>query len=254
MILDAGQRAGYERDGYLVLRDAFTAVQVGEVAAWVDEVAAWAQVDGPGLHHFEQTDTGPTLARSEDLVGHHRGLRSLLTEGLVPDLAGELLGEPAALYKEKVNYKQPGGAGFAPHQDAPAYRFVDFHVSCMLPLEPATEASGCLWVADGRPREVLAMDGLRGLSDEVVGALEWHPVELEPGDLLWFDSYVPHHSGTNVTDGARRALYLTYNAASAGDFRSTYYQDKQATFAGLDGAADRARLSITDDFLGRPVS
>lgn len=253
MILDAGQRAAYERDGYLVLRGVLTPPRVAEIGAMVDEVATWADTTGPGLHHFEQTDSGPALARSEDLIGHHPGLRSLLTKGLVPDLAGELLGEPAALYKEKVNHKQPGGAGFAPHQDAPAYRFVAFHVSCMLPLEGATEASGCLWVADGRPRDVLAMDGLRGLSDEVVAGLDWHPVELVPGDLLWFDSYVPHRSGTNVTDQARRALYLTYNAASAGDFRTTYYEDKQATFAGLDGDADRARLSITDDFLGRPV-
>lgn len=253
MTLDAGQRAAYERDGYLLLRAALSPARVAEVAAMVDEVATWAEGTGPGLHHFEQTDTGPALARSEDLIGHHPGLRSLLTEGLVPELAGELLGEPAALYKEKINYKQPGGAGFAPHQDAPAYRFVDFHVSCMLPLEPATEASGCLWVADGRPREVLTMDGLRGLTDEVVAGLAWRPVELVPGDLLWFDSYVPHRSGTNVTDQARRALYLTYNAVSAGDFRTTYYEDKQATLAGLDGDADRARLSITDDFLGRPV-
>jgi len=253
MSLDPGQSEAYERDGYLVLRDVLAAARVQEIAGWVDEVASWAVTDGPGLHHLEQTDTGPALARSEDLIGHHAGLRSLLTDGLVPDLAGELLGEPALLYKEKVNYKHPGGAGFAAHQDAPAYRFVDFHVSCMLPLEPATEASGCLWVAEGRHREVLAMDGLRGLSDEVVASLTWHPVELGPGDLLWFDSYVPHRSGTNVTAVARRALYLTYNAASAGDFRTTYYQDKQATFAGLGGAADRARLSITDDFLGRPV-
>lgn len=254
MSLTEAQRAAYERDGYLVLRGALTDERVAEIGAWVDEVAGWAAADGPGLHHFEQTDTGPAPARSEDLVGHHAGLRDLLTAGPVPDLAGELLGETAALYKEKVNYKQPGGAGFAPHQDAPAYRFVDFHVSCMLPLEPATEASGCLWVADGRPREVLAMDGLRGLAVEVVAALDWHPVELAPGDLLWFDSYVPHRSGTNITEVSRRALYLTYNAASAGDFRSTYYEDKRATFAGLGGAADRARLSITDDFLGRPVS
>lgn len=253
MILTPEQLAAYERDGYLALRSVLPTERVAEIGAWVDEVATWADTGGPGLHHFEQTDAGPALARSEDLIDHHPGLRTLLTEGLVPDLAATLLGEPAALYKEKVNYKQPGGAGFAPHQDAPAYRFVDFHVSCMLPLEPATEASGCLWVADGHPHEVLAMDGLRGLSAEVVAALEWHPVELRPGDLLWFDSYVPHRSGTNVTDVPRRALYLTYNAASAGDFRDTYYEDKQATFAGLDGEADRARLSITDDFLGRPV-
>jgi hypothetical protein len=252
--LTEAQTCDYERDGYLVLRDALDPDTVRTVAGWVDEVAAWAAEDGPGLHHAEQTDEGPALARSEDFVGHHAGLRSLLTEGLVPALAGALLGEPAALYKEKVNYKQPGGAGFAPHQDAPAYRFVDFHVSCMLPLEAATEASGCLWVADGRPREVLAMDGVRGLSAEVVASLDWHPVELAPGDLLWFDSFVPHHSGPNLTDRPRRALYLTYNAASAGDFRATYYEDKQATFAALGDAGDRARLSITDDFLGRPVA
>lgn len=254
MRLAEAQRAAYERDGHVVLRGALSKTRVAEIARWVDEVAGWAATDGPGLHHFEQTDAGPALARSEDLVGHHPGLRALLTEGLVLDLAGELLGEPAALYKEKVNYKQPGGAGFAPHQDAPAYRFVDFHVSCMVPLEPATEASGCLWVADGRRRQVLAMDGLRGLADDVVAGLDWHAVELAPGDLLWFDSYVPHRSGTNVTDLPRRALYLTYNGAAAGDFRTTYYEDKQATFAGLGGEADRARLSITDDFLGRPVS
>jgi 2-aminoethylphosphonate dioxygenase len=251
--LAAAPRTAFARDGHVVLRGVLDVTRVSAIAAMVDEVAAWAQHDGPGLHHFEQTDTGPALARSEDLVGHHAGLRALLTEGLVPEVAGELLGERATLYKEKVNYKQPGGAGFAPHQDAPAYRFVDFHVSCMLPLDPATEASGCLWVSDGRPRELLAMDGLRGLRDDVVADLDWHPVELAPGDLLWFDSYVPHRSGSNMTDVARRALYLTYNAASAGDFRTTYYADKQTTFAGLEGEADRARLSITDDFLGRPV-
>src|SRR5262245_29563939 len=96
------------------------------------------------------------------------------------------------------------------------------------------------------------MDGVRGLADEVVASLDWQPVELQPGDLLWFDSYVPHRSGTNTTATARRAWYLTYNAASAGDLRSTYYDDKREAFADVAGG-DRVRLSITDDFLGRPV-
>ncbi len=253
MRLDDEQRAAWAHDGYLVLRAALDATRVAEITAWVDEVEGWAGAGGPGLHHFEQTDVGPTIARSEDLIGHHPGLRALLTEGLLPDLAGQLFGEPALLYKEKVNYKQPGGGGFAPHQDAPAYRFVDHHVSVMVPLDPATEASGCLWVAHGHDRGLLPMEGMRGLRDDIVSELDWQPVELEPGDLLWFDSYAPHRSGTNTTDRARRALYLTYNAASAGDFRTTYYQDKVAEFDALDGAGDRVRLSITDDFLGRPV-
>jgi hypothetical protein len=247
------QREAWARDGFLVLRGKLSPARVDEIRDWVDEIAGWADTDGPGLHHFEQTSTGPTIARSEDLIGHHAGIRAFLTEGLLPGIAGKLFDEPAVLYKEKINYKQPGGGGFAPHQDAPAYRFVDHHVSVMVPIDAATRASGCLWVARGHEQGLMEMDGLKGLSTAVVEELTWHPVELRPGDLLWFDSYAPHHSDTNTTDIARRALYLTYNAESAGDFRTTYYEDKVAEFDGLDGAADRVRLSITDDFLGKPV-
>ena len=78
---------------------------------------------------------------------------------------------------------------------------------------------------------------------------------MQPGDVLVFDSYVPHRSDTNTTDVARRALYLTYNRASAGDHRERYYRDKAAEFAAADGTfgGDRVRISISDDFLGRPV-
>lgn len=265
-MLNEQQVADFGRDGFLVLRGALDPERVAEVRAWVDEITGWASTDGPGLHHFEQTDAGPTLARSEDLVPHHAGVRALLTEGLLVDVTGDLFAacapaggendQGALLYKEKINYKQPGGGGFAPHQDAPAYRFVDHHISVMVPLDPATVASGCLWAARGHTRGMLPRDGNRGLAPEVVDELDWQPVELEPGDLLWFDSYAPHYSETNGTDRARRALYLTYNAASAGDFRSTYYDDKRAEFDALDGSGgsgETVRLSIADDFLGRPV-
>ncbi|MDH4077137.1 MAG: phytanoyl-CoA dioxygenase family protein [Acidimicrobiia bacterium] len=50
--------------------------------------------------------------------------------------------------------------------------------------------------------------------------LDWRPVDVAAGDLVVFDSYTPHHSGPNTTDRPRRALYLTYNAASGGDMRA----------------------------------
>ncbi len=67
------------------------------------------------------TDDGPKLCRSENLIPFHDGLRAFLTAGPMLETATALLGEPAVLYKEKINYKLPGGAGYAPHQDAPAY-------------------------------------------------------------------------------------------------------------------------------------
>lgn len=248
--------AAFHRDGWLVLRSALDAQQLESIDAAVQRLTEWAIAGGPGLHHFEQTDAGAVIARSEQFVELDETLHDVVCKGIVVDVLLELFGEAPTLFKEKVNYKQPGGGGFAPHQDAAAYRFVDHHISCMVPLDPATEASGCLWVAPGHERGHLVTDHRGRIVDEVTRVLAWRPVGLLPGDLLFFDSYTPHHSETNRTDRARRAMYLTYNAASKGDHRARYYADKVEEFgaAGSDFDGERVRISISDDFLGRPVT
>jgi ectoine hydroxylase-related dioxygenase (phytanoyl-CoA dioxygenase family) len=125
-----------------------------------------------------------------------------------------------------------------------------------VPLDPATPASGCLYVAPGFEAGRLATDERGRIEAATADLLEWQPVPLEPGDLLFFDSYTPHHSDTNTTTRPRRAAYLTYNAASRGDHRDRYYADKLAEFerAGGDFEGERVRISISDDFLGRPVT
>ena len=50
------------------------------------------------------------------------------------------------------------------------------------------------------------------------------------GDIVLFDSYVPHRSGANQSAVPRRALYVTYNPASAGDRRSDYFERKRRAF------------------------
>jgi len=248
--------AFFREHGWLMLSDAFDTDRLAAFDAAVEQVAGWASDDGPGLHHFEQTDAGAVLARSEDFVPHHEVLRREICDGLISDVLADLFGEPAVLFKEKINYKHPGGGGFAPHQDATAYRFVDHHISCMVPLDPATPASGCLHVAPGFHEGRLPTDDRGRIDDAHAATLDWEPVSLAPGDLLFFDSYTPHYSDTNRTTRARRAAYLTYNAASRGDFRERYYADKRAEFesAGNDFDGQRVRISISDDFLGRPVS
>lgn len=246
----------FRRDGWLIVRGALTTTQLDELDEAVGTLERWAADGGPGLHHFEQTDAGAVLARSEDFVHDHRVLHDFICDGLVVETLGALFDDEAVLFKEKINYKQPGGGGFAPHQDATAYRFVDHHISCMVPLDPATPASGCLYVAPGFDVGRLPTDERGRIEETAAARLAWRPVPLEPGDLLFFDSYTPHYSDTNTTARARRAAYLTYNAASLGDHRDRYYADKRAEFAerGDDFDGERVRISISDDFLGRPVS
>ena len=140
----------FRRTGWLLTRTLDEA-GVAELQGWVDEVASWPD-DGDGwMHHRELTDDGPKLCRSENIIPFHAGLRDLLTTGPLLDTASALLGQQAVLYKEKVNYKLAGGAGYAPHQDAPAYPFIASHVSCMVAVDDATRENGCLEVAEAMP-------------------------------------------------------------------------------------------------------
>jgi 2-aminoethylphosphonate dioxygenase len=60
--------------------------------------------------------------------------------------------------------------------------------------------------------------------------LALRPVPTAPGDVIFFDSFVPHASKANFTTEPRRVLYLTYNLADHDDQRARYYADKHAAF------------------------
>ena len=243
--------AHFNETGWL-LTSTLDADGVEELRSWVDAIAEWGD-DGEWLHHREMTDEGPKLCRSENIIPFHEGMRNLLTGGALLADASALLGETAVLYKEKINYKLPGGAGYAPHQDAPAYPFVASHVSCMVAIDDSTAANGCLEVVSGMHREILPMDEVGCVRADVVAEMEWHTVEVAAGQTLWFHSRTPHRSGPNNSPASRRALYPTYNALSEGDLREAYYREKLDAFATGDGVGGHVQVSLIGDFQGRPV-
>ena len=216
--------------------------------AWPDDGDGW-------MHHREMTDDGPKLCRSENIIPFHAGLRALLTTGPLLDTASALLGEPAVLYKEKVNYKLPGGAGYAPHQDAPAYPFIDAHVSCMVAVDDATLENGCLEVVVGHaPRG--AAHGRRRLHRSRRGRrrYEWK-AGRGAGRLRRCGSTPgrrtaagPNRSGASP---AGRSTPPTTPLAE-GDLRADYYAEKLARVRRRGRAGRRqVQVSLIGDFQGR---
>jgi hypothetical protein len=229
----------------------------GEAAAalprWTDEVAVLPEGPGGVLQHYEGTDDGPQLCRSERFVDVHTPLRELLCTGRMLEIAEALLGEPAALYKEKVNHKLPGGAGYSPHQDAPAYPMIDVHVSAMIAVDDSDPSNGGLEVVSSCFDGVLPVDDRGCIRSSIVDTLRWEPVPLRAGQTLWFHSRTPHRSGPNRSRLPRRAIYPTYNAASEGDLRAAYYSAKERAFA-ASAPSERALVSLIGDFEGRAAS
>jgi Phytanoyl-CoA dioxygenase (PhyH) len=242
--------AGFHERGW-VLVDGLLDVPIAELQAEVARVASWPD-DGPWEHHYELTNDGRRLARTENFTPSSDLLRTLLREGPLVEVAGQLLGEPALLYKEKINYKAAGGAGFSPHQDKPAYPFVDQVLSVMVAVDDATTDNGCLDVVTSRHQVTLPQDDRGCIAGDVVATLEWTPVELEAGSTLFFHALTPHRSGPNRSARDRRALYPTYNGASEGDLRDAYYAERRRRLE-EGGDPERVQLSLIGDFEGRPA-
>ena len=104
------------------------------------------------------------------------------------------------------------------------------YITVLISVDATTLANGCLEVVPGRHLEGLFGPKEAPIPDEVVATFDWEQVETAPGDIVFFDSYVPHRSGPNHTDQPRRVLYVTYNKLSEGEVRERYFADKRKSF------------------------
>lgn len=260
-MLDAAQRAHWARHGWLHVPGFFSADETRALLRHTDEIAAWPEEPGRWMRYYERRAGDPAtkmLARIENFVPYHAQLAEMVAGPRIQALLAECLGEPVVLFKDKINFKLPGGAGFAPHQDAPAYEDfgVEHHLTLMAPVDAFTRDNGCLEMArDGAARVMLPQKPDGTLGDGVIERFELQPLLAEPGDVIVFDAWVPHRSGPNRSAGPRRSYYLTFNPASAGDHRAAYYARKRECFPpeyerrpGVDYAALGAQFNLGNPF------
>ncbi len=224
------QRQFWNRNRYLHIRDSLAPRVAESLLSWTEELGAWPEVPGKWMKYFEAPRL---LCRVENFIPYHEGLRAFLTDDTMMKIVSELMGEEAVLFKEKINFKLPGGNGFTAHQDAPAFTTFGqkYHITLMVAVDACNPANGCLEVVNGFECGDLleqAEDGT--IAPHVEQSLKWAPVLMNPGDLLFFDSYLPHRSAANRSDSPRRALYVTYNKRSEGSVRDDYFSQKRKVF------------------------
>lgn len=227
--------AKYRRFGWLLARGFFAPPEVETLARWTDELAALPEEPGRHMVYREPSLVDPgrqVIQRIENFCLFHAQFDAFVRTGRLRGAIDQLLDSPSCLFKEKINFKMPGGAGFEPHQDQQAgwSRYAKLFVTALVTIDPATIANGCLEMADSARFSGLIGDEWRPLTAKEMKSFTLVPVPTEPGDVLFFDSYAPHASKPNFTDRQRRILYLTYNPAGDGDHHDRYFGDKRAHF------------------------
>ena len=220
--------------------------------AFADEVEAWPTGSHVWGHYAEQTAYGPRICRTENVSACHPGIAALVAGGLA-DCAAQAIGQPVTPFKDKLNYKQPGGAGFSPHQDKVAYPGVERVMSILVAIDDCRVESGCLWLAGGVD-DVLPVDDRGVVRADASADLDWFAVELAAGDAVCIDGLAPHYSETNRGATPRRVLVASYAPTVEQYTRAHYYAargDRMRRDTQRDG---RFRISTLADFDGAEVA
>ena len=240
MFLTEEQTKEFKDKGFIVLKDFFDKAVMGGVSAWLDELRHKRPKTNEEAKYFEKsTITGENiLVRIENLLGDHNPeITKLLLSPKTIDCLSQLFGEPPVLFKEKVNYKLPGCRPDKLHQDQAAgwNAYSDFFITMGIVVDENRRDNAALsFMKSGNYKRKLMTEEWQTLSDDdppYSPEEEYVLLEADPGDVIFFDSYVPHGSLANTGDRSRRNIFLTFNKQSDGDMRAKYYEDKWASYA-----------------------
>ncbi len=222
----------FKSTGFLVIRKLYDTERMKEIITWTEEVRNYPEVPGNVMMYFEQSKLEPgkrIISRIEDVEPFHQGFSELFMRGEIQQITSQLFDDKAILFKDKINFKMPGADGFKAHQDVQAGwdRYSKLHITALVSVDPSTIENGCLEVANGYNNKGLIGEQWAPLEED---GLDYIALPTEPGDAVFFDSYAPHRSKANLSNGQRRVLYVTYNAAAEGDHRRKYYDDKRLSY------------------------
>lgn len=225
----------WDTDGFVVLRGACSAAEVGALLSAADAMAARANAgdaigDAYTVEESALAAPGRPLAeRLSKIFRVHRtepAFRAFIrTSGILGPVRA-LLGANVDCFLSQFIFKLPGALGQPWHQDA----FYFPHegpaaVGVWVAVTDAHMTNGPLWVLPGSHREAVhrakrdtrehALAGYVEIVDHDFAAAQ--PVLMQAGDVLLFHSHLMHRSTDNVSKGRRAAMVYHFADASTID-------------------------------------
>ncbi len=224
--LNPAEIAAFRRDGFVIRRQLF---DPAELAPLAEACRRDPGIDGALVGIADSSGNLQEVVSwtelGDDLLGVIPRLARLV-EG-----AEALLGTPVYHWHSKLSMKRPGSAGrWDWHQDYGYWYhegclYPDL-VTCMVAVDPATEANGCVKlvrgshlagrIEHGKVGEASGVDPAR--LEKILARHEVVPCALAPGDAAFFHANTLHASGPNRSAAPRSMIHFSYNAVHNSPF------------------------------------
>ncbi len=175
---------------------------------------------------FEDKQRPETLKQLQSLHDYDEYFAELFLEGSFTTLAAQLLGDNVVPTNIQYFNKPPGAGQPTPaHQDGYYFKLEPCTALTMwLALDVVDEENGCMRYVRGSHRRGMRPHGRTktlGFSQGIIDfprdedLADEQPISAQPGDVIVHHAVTIHRADANRSNRSRRALGLTYYAASA---------------------------------------
>ena len=201
--------------------------------------------------YYERIKKKKILRRIENISNYNKDAKNIIYGKNIKKLLKKLTIGNYKLFKDKLNFKYPGGEGFKPHI---AGHFLwkdknnrirkgwkeysnDF-INIVIPLEKVTKKNGCLELSSLKNTKRIGSSFNKIISKiikytpelkkDFLTKFKFVPIEMNVGDILVFNWKCAHKSEKNLSSRSRMIFYCTfYKSNNNKNIRTKYYLDKK---------------------------
>ena len=201
--------------------------------------------------YYEKINHKQVLRRIENIIEFNENSKKMILSKKIKKIINQLTKKEYKLFKDKLNFKYQGGMGFKPHIDGHFFwkdkknkirngwrEYSSDFLSLVIPLERVTKKNGCLEVASfentkklGSNFKQITAKNIRftpKIKKPYLKIFKWNPIEMEVGDILFFNWKCAHKSKKNLSSDSRLILYASfYKTNKNKNIKNKYYLDKQ---------------------------
>ncbi|MBD1167055.1 phytanoyl-CoA dioxygenase family protein [Pelagibacterales bacterium SAG-MED09] len=236
----------YYKNGFAVIKDIFPKEDIHKVKKKVLSKLNKKNKD----YYFEKFGKKNLLRRIERVTNYFSDIQNIAYSKKIFKILNVSY-KNNVLFKDKLNFKFPNGAGFLPHIDGHFFWskkdekkiqkgwkvYSNKFTNIAIHLDKATKKNGCLFIANkndtkkigknwGQITNKLAFN-TPNISKKDFNKFKFHPMEVDIGDVVIFDWKCAHYSTKNKSKNSRMILYFTYCQNKSKKIRNKYYLDKK---------------------------
>ena len=239
----------YNSYGYVIIKNFFKKKSINTIKQKI--VHNIKQTQNKFFYYEKISKNKKKLRRIEKITDYSKEAKKIIYSKEILNFINFLNNKKNVIFKDKLNFKYPGGEGYLPHIDGHFYwkkkdsklqngwkLYANTFTNFVIPLEKSNIDNGCLYVSNKNNTKILG-NNWKKITDNLIkntpnikkkylNKFKFKPAVLDQGDILFFDWKCAHKSKKNYSNKSRMIFYATFcsNEKKIRNVRNKYYLDK----------------------------